>query len=111
MHDVEGHLTVVQAGHVHSKSLDSDELGGEFGRLSHDNDPALAEAERDALRPACRRHSSNAVSPSLRMATLPAGPLSDRPVHTSFGLPFRSACVLEVSIAHQRVEKSPRVCE
>ena len=51
MHDVQGHLAVVQAGHVHPEPLRADELRRQLGRLAHDDDPALAKGEREALRP------------------------------------------------------------
>ena len=44
VHDVEGHLAVIDAGDVHPELLvRADDLGGELGGLAHDDDPALAE--------------------------------------------------------------------
>ena len=47
MHDVQGHLAVIQARHVHAESLVSDELGRELGRFAHDDHSALAEGQCD----------------------------------------------------------------
>ena len=86
MHDVDGHLAVVQAGHVHPKPLRSDELGREFGRLSHDDDPALAEGERDALRPTGGRGRLAIVSLVERcVAELEDGNAPGRPLERLTG--------------------------
>ena len=53
MHDVQGHLAVVDARDVHAPNpLRADDLGRELGRLAQDDHPPLAEGERQALGPA-----------------------------------------------------------
>ena len=88
--DVQGHLAVVDARRrsCPNFSIDPGDLGRELGGLAQDDDPPLAEAEGQALGAAGGRDfvlpSSNewstAVSASLRIGTLPSGPLSDVPV-------------------------------
>src|SRR6516162_9018471 len=58
VHDVESELSVVANRHVHAHLLGwvSIDLRRQVTRLSHHDDPTIAELERDSLGPACRRN-------------------------------------------------------